>query len=76
MLSFPENVVLEDKRVLLRPLELSDLQFLLPYALNEPETWAYSLISPAGEEGMKKYISTTTGQRDADERGCRYRQGD
>jgi RimJ/RimL family protein N-acetyltransferase len=65
MHTFPENVLLEDERVLLRPLELSDLQFLLPYAIHEPETWAYSLISPAGEDGMKKYISTTIDQRAA-----------
>src|SRR5579863_10439630 len=63
MLSFPDNVILEDERVLLRPLELSDLEFLLHYAITEPETWEYSLISPAGEAGMKNYISTTIDQR-------------
>jgi len=64
MMSFPENVILEDDRVLLRPLQSSDIEFLLPFAMNEPETWSYSLVSPAGEEGMKKYISTTLQQRE------------
>ncbi|HLK27757.1 MAG TPA: GNAT family protein [Puia sp.] len=64
MISFPENLILEDERVLLRPLQSSDIEFLLPYAINEPETWNYSLVSPAGEEGMKKYISTTIQQRE------------
>jgi N-acetyltransferase len=65
MIAFPENISLEDERVLLRPLQETDLEFLLPFALNEPETWSYSLVSPAGEEGMKKYISTTVDQRAA-----------
>ncbi len=64
MISFPENLTLEDEKVLLRPLQYSDLEFLLPYAIHEPETWQYSLISPAGEDGMKKYISTTIEQRE------------
>ncbi len=64
MINFPENVILEDDRVLLRPLQLSDIEFLVPFAINEPETWSYSLVSPAGEEGMKKYINTTIQQRE------------
>ncbi|MBS1932900.1 MAG: GNAT family N-acetyltransferase [Bacteroidetes bacterium] len=65
MIVFPENISLEDDRVLLRPLQENDIEFFLPFAMNEPETWYYSLVSPAGEEGMKKYISTTIRQRAA-----------
>jgi RimJ/RimL family protein N-acetyltransferase len=64
MIIFPENVVLEDEKVLLRPLQKTDIEFLLPFALNEPETWAYSLISPAGKDGMIEYINETIKQRD------------
>jgi len=64
MIEFPKDIILEDERVLLRPLESSDLEFLLPYALQEPDTWEYSIISPAGEEGMKKYIADTLSQRE------------
>jgi len=49
--------VLEDERVLLRSLKESDLQFLLPFAINEPDTWKYSHVSAKGEDGMKKYIN-------------------
>jgi RimJ/RimL family protein N-acetyltransferase len=59
MIEFLEDIVLENERVLLRPLEASDLEFLLPYAVNEPDTWNYSLVSPAGEKGMKNYIDAT-----------------
>ncbi len=54
-----KHIVLENDRVLLRPLAESDYEHLLPFALNEADIWKYSLISPAGEEGMKNYISTT-----------------
>ncbi len=48
--------LLEDERVLLRPLKETDLEFLLPFALNEPDTWKYSYLSAKGEDGMRKYI--------------------
>jgi N-acetyltransferase len=48
--------VLEDERVLLRPLKETDFEFLLPFALNEPDTWKYSYLSAKGEDGMHKYI--------------------
>jgi len=50
--------VLEDDRVLLRPLKESDIEFLLPFALNEQDTWKYSGISAHGEERMRAYINT------------------
>jgi len=56
MIAFPENIILEDERVLLRPLEAEDLEHLIPFALKEPDTWKYSLISPAGTAGMDAYV--------------------
>ena len=47
---------LENDVVLLRPLVTGDVDFLLPYALLEPELWQYSSISPAGSDGMQNYI--------------------
>jgi RimJ/RimL family protein N-acetyltransferase len=37
-------------------LKETDLEFLLPFALNEPDTWKYSYLSAKGEDGMRKYI--------------------
>jgi RimJ/RimL family protein N-acetyltransferase len=51
-----EEYILEDDRVLLRPLKLEDYENLLPLALNEPELWKYSLITAAGEEGLASYL--------------------
>jgi len=52
-----EDHILEDERALLRPLQQEDFQNLLPLSLNEPDTWKYSLVSAAGEEGLKNYIN-------------------
>jgi RimJ/RimL family protein N-acetyltransferase len=50
------NYVLENERVLLRPLLESDYDNLLPFALNEPDTWKYSYLSAKGDDGMRNYI--------------------
>ncbi len=51
------DYTLEDESVLLRPLVTTDLEFLLPFAINEPDTWYYSAKNPAGEDGMREYIA-------------------
>lgn len=53
------NYILEDKRVLLRPLTAEDVVLLLPFAINEPDTWIYSAISAKGQQGIKDYVNTT-----------------
>ncbi len=53
-----ENYILESKCVLLRPLQAEDGQNLLLFAETEPEIWAFSLVPVAGEENLKRYIST------------------
>lgn len=53
---FPQNMILEDDFVLLRPLELADVDNLLDISLNEPETWKYSLVPANGKENLINYI--------------------
>ncbi len=53
-----ENFQLEDSRVLLRLLNESDVEHLLPYSLNEPENWQFGLENAAGEHNLKRYISS------------------
>ena len=59
ILNFDANkkYLLEDDYVLLRPLTVDDFYHLLPFALNEPDTWVYSRKSAKGEKGMKEYIT-------------------
>ena len=61
---FPENLVLENERVLLRPLVKEDLDYLVPFAQQEPEIWTYSAVSAAGKEGMKNYVSTALQEKE------------
>lgn len=58
------SIVLENERVLLRPLAADDVEHLLPFALNEPGIWRYSLVSPAGKEGLENYIRGALGDRE------------
>ena len=58
------NYILEDDRVMLRPLQPEDSIHLLPFALHEPELWTYSLVSAAGEEGLQNYLEITFKARD------------
>jgi RimJ/RimL family protein N-acetyltransferase len=55
---FSKELQLENEWVILRPLQLTDLDYFLPFVKNEPDLWKYSLVSPAGEEKMKTYIET------------------
>jgi RimJ/RimL family protein N-acetyltransferase len=57
------DYVLEDDRVLLRPLKETDLEIFLPFALNEPDTWKYSNVSAKGKDGMSAYVQTAIAAR-------------
>jgi RimJ/RimL family protein N-acetyltransferase len=57
------DYVLEDDSVLLRPLKESDIELLLPFALNEPDTWRFSQTSARSEQGMRTYIGTALANR-------------
>jgi N-acetyltransferase len=52
------DYILENDVVLLRPLVESDYEHLLPFAINEPEIWKFSLVPASGEDGLKNYIAT------------------
>ena len=52
------NYILEDDKVLLRPLVEADLEYLMPFAINEPDTWRFSQTSAGGEKGMQAYVTT------------------
>ena len=56
-LNYQNNYVLEDDHVLLRLLTEDDYKNLLPFSLNEPDTWKYSLVGAEGEDGLKNYLS-------------------
>ena len=59
-----EEYLLQDERVVLRPLQVGDFDNLLPFALNEPETWRYSSKTAGSEQLLKEYIKDTLQARD------------
>ncbi len=55
-LNFSRDYILENDRVLLRPLQPEDFELLKEFSINEPELWTYSLVSGAGEENLRTYM--------------------
>ena len=62
---FQKKIILENERVVLRPLEYVDFENLLFFALNEPELWQYSLVQAAGEKGLRNYLNLAIEAREA-----------
>lgn len=54
---FSEDRILENDRVLLRPLQEDDYEFLLPFAINEADIWQFSMQRVGSPEGMQAYIN-------------------
>ena len=55
---FQQQPVLENERVLLRPIQESDFDNLLTFSLHEAEIWKFGLVTAAGEENLKNYLAT------------------
>lgn len=60
---FKKNYVLDNGFVQLRPLRIDDFDKLLPYSLNEPDLWKYSLTPADGKDNLGKYMATALENR-------------
>lgn len=60
---FSSNPLLENEAVLLRPLSLDDFDALLPFSLNEPELWIFSLLTASGAENLRSYLESAIASR-------------
>jgi len=60
-----EHIILEDDVVLLRPLERTDFEHLLHFAVEEPEIWKFSLVAVQGEAGLRNYLDSAMDAREA-----------
>lgn len=58
-----KQYVLENERVLLRPLSMDDYQYLETFALNEPDLWHYSLMQAGSPSLMKQYMEKAINAR-------------
>jgi N-acetyltransferase len=58
------NIVLENDSVQLVPFSETHLPSYINYALTQPTTWQYSMISPAGSaEAMESYVAFALKER-------------
>ena len=53
---FTEEIILENERVLLRPLQVSDGSLLGHYVNEESDLWQYSLAAISNSADLEKYI--------------------
>ena len=61
---FTKEIILENERVLLRPLQLSDGSLLSHYVEEEPELWQYSLAAITNTKDLEKYIQSAIEARE------------
>lgn len=61
---FNQNLILEDDVVLLRPLQLEDIENLVSFSENETDIWTYSSLPVIGRENMTEYIRLAVAQRE------------
>ena len=60
---FNQDYVLEDERVILKPLQNIHANELAVYVSNEPEIWKYSLVTINKTEDLQGYINTAIESR-------------
>ena len=61
---FTEEIILENERVLLRPLRISDGSLLSHYVNEEPDLWQYSLVAIHNSEDLDIYIQSAIDARE------------
>ncbi len=62
-IDFEKKYILENDFVRLKPLEISDFEYLYEYSLNEPELWRFNSGGANGKENLENYISNAIEQR-------------
>lgn len=63
LFDFDKDYILEDSRVLLRPLVLEDLNFLTPFVQEAPFIWQYSLVAINTIADLSDYITNAVQSR-------------
>lgn len=65
MIDFDKDYVLENDKILLRPMVEADFDLLLEFSTNEPDIWIFNALGPNNAENLKKYINTALLNRKA-----------
>lgn len=56
MINFEKDYVLENDKIILRPMVESDFDLLLEFSTNEPDIWKFNGNEPNNAENLKRYI--------------------
>lgn len=56
LIDFTNEYILENEKVLLRPLLENDFENLIRFSLEQPELWKYSLITAEGGINLRNYL--------------------
>ncbi len=62
---YKQELVLEDDRALLRPIQLDDFDRLVHFSISEPEIWRYSLSTINSPETLRAYVEAAVAGREA-----------
>lgn len=60
-----KEYILEDERVLLRPLRAEDWELFKELPTNEPDIWKYSLVAIQNKQDLQLYFQTASAARNA-----------
>lgn len=55
-IDFTKEFILENEKVLLRPLLQTDFENLLRFSIEQPELWKFSLITAEGPDNLRNYL--------------------
>lgn len=65
MIDFDKDYILENDKILLRPMVETDFDLLVEFSTNEPDLWNFNALGPNNAENLKKYINTALLNRKA-----------
>lgn|SRR5690625_5254930 len=63
MIDFQKDYILENDKVILRPINGMDFEQLLPFSLNEPDIWSFNAFGADGLDNLRQYINTAIDNR-------------
>lgn len=65
MIDFDKDYILENDKILLRPMVETDFDLLIEFSTNEPDLWNFNALGPNNAENLEKYINTALLNRKA-----------
>jgi N-acetyltransferase len=61
---FASEIVLENDRIIMLPLQMEHYKNIWPIVLAEPTLWQYSIVQPNSEAALQLYLQTAVAERE------------